>query len=96
MTQAQGFLNKLKQKDTPSNQLRRSATYRLSSGVPLCLRTVFAERPLLAPDDFNVTILSAFSLPHPSFQSDCLGAIHLPPGRSVHLSLYSVFRSSVS
>lgn len=24
---AQGFLNKLKQKNTPSNQLRRSATY---------------------------------------------------------------------
>nr|DAX08587.1 MAG TPA: hypothetical protein [Caudoviricetes sp.] len=41
------------------------------------------ERPLIAPDDFNVTILSAFSLPHPSFQSDCLGAIHLPPGCSL-------------
>nr|DAQ55211.1 MAG TPA: hypothetical protein [Caudoviricetes sp.] len=44
MTQAQGFLNKLKQKDTPSNQLRRSATYRLSE-VPLCLRTALLNGP---------------------------------------------------
>lgn len=58
------------------------------------MRTVFAERPLIAPDDFNVTILSAFSLPLVHFRSPCLGAIHLPPGRSVHLSHYSVFRSS--
>ena len=41
------------------------------------------ERPLIAPTDFNGQILSAFSLPHPPFQSDCLGAIHSPPGRSL-------------
>nr|DAR07095.1 MAG TPA: hypothetical protein [Caudoviricetes sp.] len=76
MTHAQGFLNKLKQKDTPSNQLRRYATYRLSSEVPLCLRTVFAERPLLVPTDFNGPILLAFSLPLVHFRSPCLGAIH--------------------
>nr|DAU86750.1 MAG TPA: Protein of unknown function (DUF1769) [Caudoviricetes sp.] len=27
--------------------------------------------------------LSAFSLPHLHFRSDCLGAIHLPPGCSL-------------
>ena len=58
-------------------------------GRRLCLRTVFAERPLIAPTDFNGPILSAFSLPLVFFRSPCLGAIHLPPGCSVHLSLYS-------
>nr|DAX05166.1 MAG TPA: hypothetical protein [Bacteriophage sp.] len=38
----------------------------------------------------------AFSLPLVHFRSPCLGAIHLPPCSSVHLSHYSVFRSSVS
>ena len=90
MTQAQGFLNKLKQKDTLSNQLRRSATYRLSSGVPLCLWTVLLSGPYrcyttLTFDTFSILIATS-SLSIRFLRRNSLAA-WLLPGFSVYSAL---------